>query len=181
MAVKLTLTTPVKYIKGIGEARASAFERLGVNTVADLLSFYPRAYEERGRVLEIQSAMDGELCSVEVTVRETSAPKIIRKNLSVFRSIVCDDSGSMELVFFNMPFVAKSLTKGKRFRVYGRMRIGLYGREMVSPKLEQISAGKELPYYVPIYRIAAKGNLFRRFGGVASLQMCFGAVARASN
>lgn len=139
MAVTLTLETPVKYIKGIGEARAAALNRLGIETANDLLNFYPRRYEERGRIIPISEALDGEVCAVEITVRETSAPKYIRGNLNVFRSIVEDNSCVMELVFFNTPFMAKSLVKGRRFRAYGRMKIGLYGREMVSPKLEPIS------------------------------------------
>ncbi len=154
MAVRLTLDTPIKYIKGIGDARAAAFNRLGIETAGDLLSFYPRGYEARGKVVPVNDALDGELCSVEITVRETSAPKYIRSNMNVFRSVVEDDSCVMELVFFNTPFMAKTLTRGKRFRAYGRMKIGLYGREMVSPKLEPIVQGKKLPYYVPVYRIA---------------------------
>lgn len=155
MAVRLTFNTAVKYIKGIGEARAAAFSRLGVETVGDLLEFYPRAYEERGRIVRIEDTLNGELCALEVVVAETSAPKYIRSNLNVFRSIVTDVSDStLELVFFNTPFMAKSLVRGRRFRVYGRVKIGPRGREMVSPRLEPIVEGKPLPYYVPVYKTA---------------------------
>lgn len=154
MAIRLTDKTPVKYIKGIGEARAAAFSRLGIETAGDLLGFYPRAYEERGRVVPISQTIDGEICALEITVRETSAVRIVRGKLSVFRTLVEDESSVMELVFFNMPFLAKSLTRGRRFRIYGRMKIGLYGREMVSPKLEPILPNTPLPYYVPIYKIS---------------------------
>ncbi len=153
MAIRLTDKTPIRYIKGIGEARYAAFSKLGIETAGDLLGFYPRAYEERGKIIPIAQALDGEICSVEITVRETSAVKVIRGKLSVFRSIVEDESCVMELVFFNMPFMAKTLTKGRRFRAYGRMKIGLYGREMVSPKLEPILPNTDLPYYVPIYKV----------------------------
>lgn len=154
MSSRLTLNTDVTYIKGIGEARKEAFSRLGIETVSDLLGFFPRAYEERGKVIKVSDALDGELCSVEITVRETSAVKQLRGKLNVFRSTVEDESCVMELVFFNMPFMAKSLTAGRRFRAYGRMKIGLYGREMVSPKLEPIINGMELPYYVPVYKLS---------------------------
>ena len=154
MAERLNLKTPITYIKGIGEARAAAFSRLGVETVGDLLAFYPKRYEERGHVVFVKDALDGELCSVEITVRETSAPRQIRGKLNVFRSIVEDESCVMELVFFNCPFMAKTLSPGRRFRAYGRMKIGLYGREMVSPKLEPITNNSKLPYYVPVYRVS---------------------------
>lgn len=154
MVSRLTLNTDVTYIKGIGEARKEAFSRLGIETVADLLGFFPRAYEERGKVIKASDALDGELCSVEITVRETSAVKQLRGKLNVFRSAVEDGSCVMDLVFFNMPFMAKSLTPGRRFRAYGRMKVGLYGREMVSPRLEPIINGMELPYYVPVYKLS---------------------------
>lgn len=154
MALMLNLDTPIKFIKGIGEARAEAFNKLGVENVSDLLTFYPRSYEERGKTVSISDALDGELCSVVVTVRETTAPKQIRPKLNVFRSVVADESGSMELVFFNAPFVAKSLVPGRSFRVFGRIKSGLYGKEMVSPKLEPLTKNASLPYYVPIYRVS---------------------------
>ncbi|MBR2900962.1 MAG: ATP-dependent DNA helicase RecG [Clostridia bacterium] len=154
MAVRLGLETPIKYIKGIGEAKSNAFARLGVETVYDLLSFYPRGYEERGKTVSISDAFDGELCSVIVTVRETSAVKRLRGNMTVFRSLVEDENGAMELVFFNCPYIAKTLSSGRKYRVYGRIRIGHRGKEMVSPKLEPIIKGVELPYYIPIYRLS---------------------------
>ena len=154
MATRLTDKTSIRYIKGIGEARYAAFSKMGIETVGDLLAFYPRAYEERGKITPLAQALDGEVCALEITVRDTSAVKIVRGKLSVFRTIVEDESGVMELVFFNMPFLAKTLTKGRKFRAYGRMKIGLYGREMVSPKLEPILNGQSLPYYVPIYKVS---------------------------
>ncbi len=153
MAVRITEQTPITYIKGIGEARYAAFSRLGIETAGDLLAFYPRAYEERGKILPIAETLDGELCSVEITIRNTSSVKQLRGKLNVFRSVAEDESGVIELVFFNMPFMAKSLASGRRFRAYGRIKSGRYGREMVSPKMEPITADADLPYYVPVYRV----------------------------
>lgn len=154
MAVNLTLDTPIQYVKGVGEARAAAFKRLGIERVGDLLSFYPRKYEERGNVIPIADALNGELCSVMVTVRETGTPKRLRGNMTVFRSTVYDESGSMDMIFFNTPYTAKALTPGRKFRVYGTMKVGLYNREMTSPKLESVLQGDQLPYYVPVYRMS---------------------------
>ena len=54
------LSRNIRYIKGIGEKRARAFEKLGVRTLGDLISFYPRRYEDRSRIKEINSLEDGE-------------------------------------------------------------------------------------------------------------------------
>ena len=155
MAVKVTEATPIGCIKGIGEARETAFKRLGVETASDLLGFYPRAYEERGKVITLAEAYPNEISSIEVTVRETGKVKILNRSFSVFRSSVEDKNGDcFDLVFFNTPYLAKSFTKGRRFRVYGRIKNGSHGKEMASPKFEPIIQGAPLPYYVPIYKIS---------------------------
>ena len=147
-ASPITAATPVSALRGVGEARAAAFARLGVKTAGDLLRFFPTRYEERGRIKPIAETFEGELCALEVTVENVASPRYISGGRSMFRCEAADESSSMELVFFNMPFLAKSLSRGRRYRVYGRMRQGMYGREMVSPKLEPIlrrSPPKALP------------------------------------
>ena len=151
-ASPITAATPVSALRGVGEARAAAFARLGVKTAGDLLRFFPTRYEERGRIKPIAETFEGELCALEVTVENVASPRYISGGRSMFRCEAADESSSMELVFFNMPFLAKSLSRGRRYRVYGRMRQGMYGREMVSPKLEPILRGEALPYFVPVYR-----------------------------
>ncbi len=154
MAFKLNLDTPITFVKGVGEARAAAFSRLGIETAGDLLMYFPAGFENRGKIVPISSALEGELCAFEVTVLETSAPKRLRGNMSVFRSTVEDGSGKLDLVFFNQPFLAKSLTVGRRYRVFGRVKLGLYRSEMISPKLEPILPNVPLRDLVPIYRLA---------------------------
>ncbi len=150
----MSFDTPVKSLHGVGEAKSSAFERLGIKTCRDLLNFFPRGYEERGNVKTVADAGDGEICSVIVTVSETTAPRRISGGRTIVRSLVRDESGSMELIFFNTPFVAKSLVHGRKFRAFGRIKFGLYGKEMVSPKLEPVIAGAELARFVPKYRLS---------------------------
>lgn len=149
----LTLDTSIRFIKGIGEARYNSFAGMGITTAGELLAFLPRAYEDRGNVVPIASTYHGQLCSVEVTVCETAPVKKVRQGMTVLRCVVRDDSASMELVFFNSPFLAKTLVKGKKFRAYGRIRYSYYGREMSAPKLEPIYSGKILKGLVPVYRL----------------------------
>ena len=151
---ELTPETSIRFIRGVGEARYEAFSRLGIETAGDLLACFPRGYEERGKTVTVAEAQEGEQCALLVTVCETTAPKRLRGNMTVFRSLVRDDTGSMELVFFNTPFVAKTLVPGKRFRIFGRIKYTLCGKEMASPKLEPVIEGEELPCLVPVYRVS---------------------------
>lgn len=151
---ELTPETSLRFIHGVGEARFEAFLRLGIGTAGDLLASFPQRYEERGKTVTVEEACEGELCSLIVTVESTTKPVRVRGGKTLFRSLVRDGTGSMELVFFNTPFVAKTLAPGKTFRVYGRIKHTLYGKEMASPKLEPLLPGAKLPYLVPVYRVS---------------------------
>ena len=151
---ELTPETSIRFVHGVGEARFEAFSRLGIETAGDLLASFPRGYEERGKTVTIEEACEGELCSLIVTVESTTKPVRVRGGKTLFRSLVRDDTGSMELVFFNAPFVAKTLAPGKTFRIYGRIKLSLYGKEMAAPKLEPMLPGAKLPYLVPVYRVS---------------------------
>ena len=88
------LSRNIRYIKGIGEKRARAFEKLGVRTLGDLISFYPRRYEDRSRIKEINSLEDGEYACIDVFV--TSSPVLARLSggKSMVRFSAADDTAT---------------------------------------------------------------------------------------
>ena len=77
------LKTDVRYIKGIGEQRARALARLGIRTLGELISYYPRAYEDRSLRREIASLQDGESACVEAMVAAAPTLSHIRKGLDL--------------------------------------------------------------------------------------------------
>ena len=64
----MQLDTDIRYIKGIGEARARSMGKLGIHDLAGLVSFFPRAYEDRTRLVRIAELADGDLVCVEAVV-----------------------------------------------------------------------------------------------------------------
>ena len=72
-------------LKGIGERRKVLYEKLGIRTLDDLLSYYPRSYVQFADVTPLSSApFDKEVC-IEATILKKGKEQYIRKNLSVFR------------------------------------------------------------------------------------------------
>ena len=153
MPVPITLSSSVRQIKGVGDVKAKAFEKLGIFKASDLLFHYPRSYEERGKIIKISDAFDGELCSLMLTVNSVSPVKYIRGGLTLFEVKASDESGNIKLKFFNVPYAARSFASGKKFRVFGRIKSTPYGREMATPKYEPWT--DDLPYYVPVYKTAS--------------------------
>ena len=113
-------STPVSYIKGIGESRAKAFGKLGINTAYDLLCFFPRAYENRGNIKKLIECFDGESCSVVIKI--DVPPKEGRGKSGIFyvKSSGSDDTDTLYLTFFNNKWISSSLVPGRLFRVYGK-------------------------------------------------------------
>ncbi len=144
--------TPLRFLKGVGEATGNKLAKLGLLTVGDLIEYYPRRYEFRGETVLLAEAEYGALCSTVLTV--CSAPKTGRggKGVSYIKVSASDESGTALLTFFNQPWLEKSLTFGRRFRVWGRVRQNGYSFEISSPEIEPFS--DSLPKVLPVYPLA---------------------------
>ena len=155
----LKLDTPVRYIKGIGEAKAKAFARLGVHDVGSLLSFFHRAYEDRGNLLPVAKLQEGEAACVHamiVTEPELSRP---RRGLDILRFRISDASGAMYVTFFNQAWLKNRLVRGESYAFYGK--VGLTGRtySFTNPVFEPLSeAGRLTGRIAPIYRLTSGLN-----------------------
>ena len=95
------LNTDVRYIKGIGEKKALAFNKLGVFTLRDLVSFFPRKYEDRTQYRPIALAMDGECLCIRAIIADTPRLTRIRRGLDLVKFKAVDDSGIVDITYFN--------------------------------------------------------------------------------
>ena len=148
MAVEFS--TPIRFLRGVGEAKNACFAKLGLVTAGELISFFPRSYEDRGNIKLISECPEGENCALLLTVR--SAPVLsrsMRSGISYIKFTAGDESGSVEVTFFNQPWLEKSIVVGRRFRFYGKLNYGSYCLEMSSPEMEVYNP--ELPSILPVY------------------------------
>ena len=95
------LNTDIRYIKGVGEARAKALAKLGVTDLRSLLSYFPRAYEDRRTCKKIADLVPGEMSCVCAVVAGEAKLSRIRKGLDLVKLRVVDESGALELTYFN--------------------------------------------------------------------------------
>lgn len=150
------LDTDVRYIKGIGEKRAKALAKLGIRRLGGLVSYFPRAYEDRSNFAAIGDVRPDETVSVRATL--ASPPKVshIRAGLDLCRLRAVDDTGSMEITFFNQSYVTNSLKVGESFVFYGKIG-GMTGRPtMTNPIFEpESAAGRISGRIIPVYRLTS--------------------------
>lgn len=145
----MDFNTPLQYIKGIGEARSKCFAKLGLSRAGDLLSFFPRTYQYRGETKKVAEVSDGELCSLILTV--DSPVKSGGGKVQYIKFTAGDDTGTVNITFFNQKWLLKVFSQGRAFRFYGKVSFGFYGKEMVSPEVEPILHGKKLQDVIPVY------------------------------
>lgn len=108
------LGTNVRYIKGIGEARAAALEKLGITTLGDLIAYFPRGYEDRTQVRPIRELTAGESVCVRGMVAADLTAYRISGGRTIAKTRVVDDSGAMDLVFSTPSIWAAPCAWGRR-------------------------------------------------------------------
>ncbi len=148
----MKLTTPIKELSGVGKTREAALKKLGIHTVRDLIYFFPRAYENRGDIHELgEHLLDAPKSYILTVACEVSNVKLKnRLTMSKFRAF--DDSGTVEVIFFNSPFVKDIFHIGSVFRFYGKPSFSKAKRlNLINPKYEPVVEGVPLPDLVPIY------------------------------
>lgn len=150
----VSIDSPLTDLRGVGDARAAQFAKRGVLTVGDLLAFYPRAYENRGEIVALRNCTDGELHAVEVVCTRKPIVGRTRTGLDYFHMYAQDDTAPITVTFFNRRFLMQEIVVGRRYRLYGRITMGLYGAEALSPEIEAIFPGQSLPAIVPVYPLS---------------------------
>lgn len=121
MKKNITFENPVSSLSGIAEggAREKQLHRLGIFTVGDLLTHYPRGYEDRGDIRPVGSEPDGISHSYMLTVITAPSVTTPRRGMTILRFRASDESGSAEVCFFNQHYLKSSFPVGARFRFYG--------------------------------------------------------------
>ncbi len=153
------LNTDVRYLKGIGEKKAQALNKLGVFSLRDLVSFFPRKYEDRSSSKPIALTCEGESVCVEAMVADTPRLTRIRRGLDLVKLRAVDDSGALDVTFFNQPYAKDNLRRGETYVFFGKIEVNGVRRGMVNPAYEKADGPRKVTGRIlPIYRIAAGLN-----------------------
>ena len=146
------LTAPITYLKGVGPRLASRLQRLGIETVQDLLFHLPARYQDRTQVTPIGALRPGDEAVVQGEVLHS---EVQRGRRAMLLTRISDGTGSLTLRFFH--FSAKQregLERGQWLRCFGEARRGAVTLEMVHPEYKAIAkdahgGGEE--HLTPVY------------------------------
>ncbi len=168
----------VRYLKGVGEARAKQLHNLGVDTLYDLIAYFPRAYEDRTRLVPIcELEVDHPVC-FEAMVASTPRLARIRKGLDLVKLRVADETGTLNLVFFNQSYMKEALIYGERYIFYGTLSGDYLGYQMTNPVVEKPDGPGVLTRRImPIYSLTAGvSNKLLTKSVTQALEVCRGSL-----
>jgi len=157
----LTLTSPVTALRGVGAQKAASLAKAGIYTIMDLVRHYPRAYQNRSDIISVAEA--ALICRTQESVPPAAfiltvagEPKVsmIRRGMTLLKFKAFDESGMLEVTYFNQPFLKDVFHTGGVFRFFGRPALGAGRVQLNSPIHEAYSPEIPLPPIVPVYPLS---------------------------
>ncbi|MDD4939605.1 MAG: ATP-dependent DNA helicase RecG [Candidatus Omnitrophica bacterium] len=150
-----SLFLPVRYLKGVGPKRASAFEKIGVNTVEDLLYYFPKRYEDRRDPIFISGLKTDKAYTVKAEVLSFAQRRSFqRRGFQVTEITVRDSTGKLCCVWFNQPYLKEYFKAGTNLILHGkpeeyagRLQMNSPEFEIVSDEDEPLNIGRLVPVY----------------------------------
>ncbi|MDO5037005.1 MAG: ATP-dependent DNA helicase RecG [Tissierellia bacterium] len=146
----MDLLDPITQLKGLGPKKADRFKNLGVSSIFDLICLKPHRYEDTSREGRLLEAPENEKMTFHVQVTGKS-PSFYGRGPKRSQFTIEDASGSGELVFFNQPYLAKKISLGQDYYLYGALSFFQGKRQLVNPVIERGNARKNIGKILPVY------------------------------
>ena len=150
-----TLNTDIRYIKGVGEARAKSLAKLGITDLRSLLSYFPRAYDDRRAYKKIADLIPGENACVCAVIAGEPKLSRIRKGLDLIKLRAVDETGALELTYFNQSYLKNTFHTGDAYVFFGRAEGTPSRPQMTNPLFEREGAHQITGRIMPIYPLTA--------------------------
>ncbi len=151
LVILVDLNKDIKYIKGVGPNRAVLLNKLGIFTLGDLITYYPRDYEDRSKPKKICDVVNGEEVLVQGIVQSKLVESRIRKGLTLYRTKIADDTGFMEIVWYNQSYLKNQIKQGQVYNFFGKVSLKYNKKEMNSPVFDIDTKTKNTGKIVPLY------------------------------
>ena len=145
------LSSPTRELHGVSDTYAKRLERLGINTIQDLLYLFPSRYDDFSALKTIDKLDYGEEVTIIGTVRETKE-RTSKKGQSIVTSTISDGTATVHATWFNQPYLTRRLRPGKQIVISGKVDQYMGRPTFVSPTWEPLD--EELIHtkrLVPVY------------------------------
>ena len=144
------LNKDVKYVKTVGPNRVKLLNKLNIYTLKDLITYYPRDYEDRSKPKNIYECIDEEVVLIEA-MATGKISEMHKGKMTISRLTVKDQTGTCYITWFNQGYLRDKFQPGRMYRFYGKVSIKSGRIEMNSPVFDEIDQTKNTGKIIPIY------------------------------
>lgn len=133
----MTLNSPLTDIKGVGDVQAKKFNLLGIKSVSDLLTYYPRRYEDYSTLTTVKQLNPGSV-TIEAQIKHATG-RYVRRGLHITEAIASDETGSVRLVWFNQPYRSSAIKANQSYYISGDYELRRQRFSILNPSIEATS------------------------------------------
>ncbi len=148
---EVDLDAPVTELRGVGPKRSERLARLGIHTIRDVLYFLPRRYDDYSQLKPINRLEYDEEVTIIARVERANVRRT-RSGGALFQAVLSDGSGSVEVTWFNQPYLANKIRRGQQIVISGKVDEYLGRLCFNSPEWEPLDeellhTGRIVPVY----------------------------------
>ncbi len=135
----IKLSTPIENVPNIGQAYHKKLKKLGIKTVQDLLFYFPLRYEDFSNIIPISQIKVGEVVCVQGRIIAIENTQTFKKWMTITEVEIEDETGNIKALWFNQPFLTKSLKEDDFVCLAGKVTLSKSGVYLNNPAFEKIS------------------------------------------
>ena len=155
---KAGLDSPLTVVPMLKAEDAKRLEKLGLSTLGDLIQHFPHRHIDRSSIKTIADLKPGEEATFVANVMQVENRRVTQGRMVITEAALADKTGYIKAVWFNQPFLQRSLTNKRRVTVAGKVEISRSGLELRSPEYEFAESpehGLHVGRLVPVYPLTA--------------------------
>ncbi len=146
----IDLKKEVQFIKGVGPNRAKLLNKLKIFTLQDLITYYPRDYEDRSKPKTLFECADGEEALIEVVATSRVVETRFGKK-TMQKLMIGDETANGEAVWFNQSYLKSKFSIGKKYRMFGKIDKKYRKVQIMSPVFDEYGHTQNTGRIIPIY------------------------------
>lgn len=147
----LDSNSSVQYLSGVGPKMVEKLKRLGIETVRDLLFYYPRRYDDFSHPQEIRSLRIDQEVIINAKIVNIKQSRTRRKWMSIVEAELVDDSGKIKAIWFNQPYLIKILQPGDEWLFAGKINWDFKNKEKTLTVTQYENPSADGPMILPVY------------------------------
>lgn len=152
-----SLSSPITIVRGIGQKQAELLAKLSLRTVEDMVYYFPRRYDDYSELRLIKDLKYGEEVTIIAWVKSVSTFTTRNKNRKIVQALVSDNTGTIQLMWFNQEYHLRHLRKDMFLSISGKIEQYMGRLVMYHPEYEQIDQQQlNTKRIVPIYSLTAR-------------------------